>query len=112
MGEIADMMIKGFMCEACGVYLDGEEPGYAYYCSADCAKDRGAEFIDGNDFDYDENDEDDEQPTIENVEDLIDSAISLLELAQIDLFRLNRKKKSKSIDGIIKMIEIFRDSIK
>jgi len=42
MGEIADAMINGFMCEMCGIYLDGEEPGYPRYCSKDCADDRGA----------------------------------------------------------------------
>ncbi len=33
MGEIADMMINGRMCEQCGVYMDdGEEPGYPRLC--------------------------------------------------------------------------------
>lgn len=33
MGEMADMMINGLLCHICGVYLDGEEPGYPRYCS-------------------------------------------------------------------------------
>lgn len=42
MGEIADSMINGETCEMCGVFLDGERPGYPRYCSLECAKDRGA----------------------------------------------------------------------
>ncbi len=35
MGEIADMMINGLMCQCCGVFMDDmEEPGYARYCAA------------------------------------------------------------------------------
>lgn len=43
MGEIADDMINGFTCEMCGMFLDGEEPGYPRYCSAECADDRNAD---------------------------------------------------------------------
>lgn len=32
MGEIADMMLDGTLCEGCGVYL-GDECGYPRYCS-------------------------------------------------------------------------------
>ena len=43
MGEIADSMINGEVCEMCGVYLDyGDEPmGIPMYCSESCAIDRG-----------------------------------------------------------------------
>lgn len=44
MGEIADMMLDGTMCEMCGVFLDGESSGFPRYCSKECAKDRGADF--------------------------------------------------------------------
>lgn len=43
MGEIADSMIYGEMCEMCGVPLDGEAEGYPRYCSTECADDRGAD---------------------------------------------------------------------
>ena len=43
MGEIADMMIGGEMCEACGVFLGGEASGFPRYCSIECAEDRGAD---------------------------------------------------------------------
>ena len=33
MGEIAESMINGLVCEHCGVYLDGEEPGYPRLCA-------------------------------------------------------------------------------
>ena len=45
MGEIADMMIGGVMCEMCGVYLECDECediGVPAYCSQECAEDRGA----------------------------------------------------------------------
>lgn len=40
MGEIADAMINGDMCEGCGIYL-GEGSGYPRYCSDACAQERG-----------------------------------------------------------------------
>ena len=41
MGDIADMMLDGTLCEGCGVFMDGEAPDYPRLCS-DCAKDRRA----------------------------------------------------------------------
>ena len=41
MGDIADMMIGGDLCEMCGMVLDGEGYGIPRYCSNECAKDRG-----------------------------------------------------------------------
>lgn len=44
MGEIADAMIGGVMCEACGVYLECDEcedMGIPAYCSIECARNRG-----------------------------------------------------------------------
>ena len=35
MGEIADAMINGLLCEQCGCLIDGEEPGYPRSC-AEC----------------------------------------------------------------------------
>lgn len=32
MGEIADMMIDGTMCQVCGVFLNEEAPGYPVTC--------------------------------------------------------------------------------
>ena len=37
MGEIADMMLDGTLCEGCGVYIDGEAQGFPRYCSKECA---------------------------------------------------------------------------
>jgi hypothetical protein len=37
MGDVADMMLDGALCNCCGVYLDGEEPGYPRWCDdTDC----------------------------------------------------------------------------
>jgi hypothetical protein len=41
-GEIAEMMLDGTLCEACGVALEGIGNGYPRYCSDGCARDRGA----------------------------------------------------------------------
>ena len=41
MGEIADMMLEGDLCECCGGALCNDDtPGYPMYCSEQCAKDR------------------------------------------------------------------------
>ena len=41
MGEIADMMLDGTLCECCGVYIEtGEPPGFPRYCSQQCLIDR------------------------------------------------------------------------
>jgi Zn finger protein HypA/HybF involved in hydrogenase expression len=34
MGDVADMMLDGTLCEGCGVYLEGEAPGYPRYCTS------------------------------------------------------------------------------
>lgn len=47
MGEIAEAMLLGLLCECCGMLIDGEEPGYPRYCSEECAHDRGASWNDG-----------------------------------------------------------------
>lgn len=42
MGEIADMMLDGDLCEGCGEYI-GDGGGFPRYCSAQCEKDRGVD---------------------------------------------------------------------
>lgn len=37
MGEIADMMIDGNLCEGCGCLMDGDAPGYPVRCE-DCQR--------------------------------------------------------------------------
>jgi hypothetical protein len=39
MGEIAEMMLDGTLCEGCGAYLDGDGEGFPRYCD-DCRKER------------------------------------------------------------------------
>lgn len=44
MGEIAESMLSGEMCEGCGIYLECDEcenNGIPAYCSPECAKNRG-----------------------------------------------------------------------
>lgn len=45
MGEIAEMMVNGDLCEMCGSVLPGEGQGFPRYCSAECADDSGADHI-------------------------------------------------------------------
>lgn len=40
MGEIVSMILNGLLCEKCGSYVDGEEPGYPRKCY-DCQKEEG-----------------------------------------------------------------------
>lgn len=40
MGEIADLMLDGTLCEGCGVFLDGQQPGFTRLCR-DCKKAEG-----------------------------------------------------------------------
>lgn len=39
MGEYAEMMLDGTLCEGCGVYLDNDLEGFPQLCS-DCAEER------------------------------------------------------------------------
>jgi len=41
MGEIAEMMLDGSMCECCGEWLEGDGEGFPRYCSEACAQGRG-----------------------------------------------------------------------
>lgn len=41
MGEIADMMLDGTLCEHCGAFI-GNPCGYPRYCCKQCALDAGA----------------------------------------------------------------------
>lgn len=42
MGDIADAMLDGTLCEGCGTYMEGESEGFPRYCSDACEADRGA----------------------------------------------------------------------
>lgn len=39
MGDIADMMLDGTLCERCGEYIDEQQPGHPRLCSG-CNDDR------------------------------------------------------------------------
>lgn len=36
MGDIAEMILEGLLCDCCGSFIDGEEPGFPRSCE-DCA---------------------------------------------------------------------------
>lgn len=42
MGEMADMHLDGTLCEQCGVFLNGDSPGYRRLCSG-CASNEECE---------------------------------------------------------------------
>ena len=42
MGEIAEMMLDGTLCEGCGEFI-GNGYGFPQYCSDECAEGRGAD---------------------------------------------------------------------
>lgn len=45
MGEIAELLTMGVLCEACGEYTCEEcgQMGIPMYCSRECARSRGAD---------------------------------------------------------------------
>lgn len=46
MGEIAEMMLDGTLCEGCGEYMDDDgASGFPRYCSPECARGRGMDYI-------------------------------------------------------------------
>jgi hypothetical protein len=109
MGEIADMMLDGTLCECCGEYIeDGESEGFPRYCSTECAKDRGVDF-DASIFG---DDEDDDVPSVKGCKDLIDHVICYLEICKDDLEILKIKHKANAVKGIIKQLNIFKNSMK
>lgn len=43
MGEVAEMMLNGTLCEGCGCFIDEDgAQGFPRYCSERCATGRGA----------------------------------------------------------------------
>lgn len=38
MGDVADLIVEGFVCQHCGEYLDGDDPGHPRSCE-DCDTD-------------------------------------------------------------------------
>lgn len=51
MGEIAEMMLDGTLCQVCGSVIDGGTPGYPRYCE-DCAKDEVVSNIEEIEYDF------------------------------------------------------------
>lgn len=42
MGDVAEMMLEGFLCQTCGAMVDGQSPGYPRNCRT-CARGRTLE---------------------------------------------------------------------
>ena len=47
MGEVAEMMLDGTLCEGCGEFI-GDGPGHPRYCSPECEGQRGEERLPSN----------------------------------------------------------------
>ena len=45
MGEIAEMMLDGTLCEVCGEFIDGDSPGYPRRCSSCRPKKRNSKKV-------------------------------------------------------------------
>lgn len=46
MGEIAEMLLDGTLCEGCGSYIDDDgDEGIPQYCSRECAAGRGMKYV-------------------------------------------------------------------
>lgn len=112
MGDIADMMLDGTLCECCGEYIDDEEAsGFARYCSKSCSLDRGVDFL----SEEEENDEDEEDEeydlTLEDIKSEIEVNILMLEDNAKDLKKFN-SKKSRALKGFVKNLKLFLESLK
>lgn len=44
MGDIAEAVVDGMLCQTCGVFLDGGSPGHPRWCE-DCAPDDADELL-------------------------------------------------------------------
>lgn len=86
MGEIADAMIEGDLCEGCGVYL-GEGPGFPQRCEG-CG---------GNAKEFDFNDDADAGPLIEDASD--DEVLSYLNDAYSEAAMVEDLKELYGIEG-------------
>ncbi len=51
MGEVAEMMLDGTLCERCGGIIDGDTPGFPRLCE-DCAKDEVEQNIEEIEYDF------------------------------------------------------------
>lgn len=51
MGEVAEMMLDGTLCQICGGVIDGDAPGFPRYCE-DCAKDEVVSNIEEIEYDF------------------------------------------------------------
>lgn len=106
MGEIAEMMLNGTLCEACGEYIQqSEAQGYPRYCSKRCANSRGVEF-------FKEEDEDDEdQPlSFKELKTEIKINIEMLEDNANDLKKFN-SHKSNTLKDLVKNLNIFLEGL-
>lgn len=103
MGEIADMMLDGTLCEGCGEYIDeGEAEGFPRYCSESCANDRSMTL---NEFDeVNEN-------TIEEIKIGLEANIEMLDEEADKLILLKKTKKARSLKNFIKQLKIFTESL-
>lgn len=102
MGEIAEMHLDGTLCEACGVFLDGESPGYPRYCSADCAEDRDIETHESNDY---------KEPNIENIKYYLEIAGDSIQIAIYMIKKLKLKGKVKELSWLINRLAQYYNKI-
>jgi hypothetical protein len=97
MGEIADMMLDGTMCECCGEFMGSEGEGFPRYCSEECAKNRGVDF----------QEQDEEEPCIEDIYNYLQIALSSIGLALDTAKDLKLKHRIKELKYIMMKVQLY-----
>lgn len=92
MGEIAEMMLDGTLCQICGSVIDGDSPGFPRYC-LDCAKDEVEQNIEEIEYDFNFN------------------FVGIEKLAEQVMYQGTTKQKKAVIKLCYKLIEKLKKSI-
>ena len=93
MGEIAEMMLDGTLCQVCGSIIDGDTPGYPRYCE-DCAKDEVVSDIEEIEYDFNFN------------------KVGIEKLAEQVMYQGTIKQKKAIINTLYKCIGKIKNAIK
>lgn len=101
MGEMAEMILNGLLCEGCGEFIDYKGNGCPRYCSEDCSKGQDEEF----------NIDPAEDASIRLINLLLDDAIFTIEIAIADIKKLKIKNKVKELSWLIRRLDHFKEKL-
>lgn len=102
MGEIADMMLDGTMCECCGEFMGSEGEGFPRYCSEECAANRGVSY--GR---LDTGEDEEEEPCVEDIYNYLQIALSSIGLAIDTAKALKLKHRVKELKSIMMEVQLY-----